>query len=67
VAGRNALSYQACQDGAHLVGVVASPGWTYTVIASGPPTVSVTFTNGSTSVTCTLRSGGDGSIDTSDC
>ena len=63
------MYYRTCVDGIHYSGVAAAVGWMANITAKGPPSVSVTFTNGSTSVSCTLSyDAADGVVATSgDC
>lgn len=66
--GRNTVKYLVCRAGVSLTQALPAPGWYVqqpTVV--GPPLVTVIFANGSTSVTCTLRPYGDGTVDTNDC
>jgi hypothetical protein len=40
----NTIAYKTCAEGVYFVGAVPANGWTWTVGAYGPPSVSVTFT-----------------------
>ena len=53
-AGR--LTYQVCPNGVSLVTPFVSPGWAYTVVAYGPPAMTVRFTQGSSVLSCTVTS-----------
>jgi hypothetical protein len=60
--GRNAMFYRLCSDGLHYVQSVTAPGWQAGSVLRGPPTVSVTFSNGSQSLTCSVSVDSDGIV-----
>lgn len=66
--GRNVIYYRPCTDGLRYSSAVPQAGWTAVATAKGPPSVTVTFSNGSTSLTCTLSADSDGVVNTTgDC
>ncbi len=66
--GRNTVVYQVCPAGLIFVQALPAPGWSVgSSVVTGPPTVTVIFSKGSTLITCTLRPLGDALVDTSSC
>ena len=62
------IVYSACPDGIRLVAVTAdTKQWRYTLVSGGPPIVTVTFTSGSTTLSCTIFGDSEGGGTSGDC